>query len=322
MDYQSKQTQTTPTSDSQEKENNVMSCGDTPVDLESSPLAVIQNDQADRNDADTDYSPLTSGMESVSTHSNSGMEMESTADANRLGSESTLSNEELRPLAIQPCLSSFSSFTSAKSFNGITWPSSSLWEDGPRRSAFLPYKPTTVLTNLQRGNIRAEPTETNANGVSWFEKAGCGNITLQDIKNVNVDQVDKNGLTALMWSSAYGQTASVVLLIKEKADIHIQGNHLETALHLAAAGGHHDIIRVLISNGADVNAEDEDGNSPLLYAVFGDHAHAVNELIENGCDLWEPNNFQVKAYNLAVEQNCIQARTVIEEYLKQLVNKL
>lgn len=73
----------------------------------------------------------------------------------------------------------------------------------------------------------------------------------------DINAVDKNGLTALMWSSAYGQNLTVSLLLQEGADVHSKGNRLETALHFAAAGGHHDIVKQLISYGADINILDE-----------------------------------------------------------------
>lgn len=50
------------------------------------------------------------------------------------------------------------------------------WQDGNRKSAFLPYKPTlcTVLTNLQRGNIQAESRVPQAADLNFHTRAGQG----------------------------------------------------------------------------------------------------------------------------------------------------
>lgn len=52
------------------------------------------------------------------------------------------------------------------------------WQDGHRKSAFLPYKPTlcTVLTNLQRGNIQAESKVPQAADLNFHTRAGQGKV--------------------------------------------------------------------------------------------------------------------------------------------------
>jgi len=90
----------------------------------------------------------------------------------------------------------------------FSWPS--LWKSGPRRSAFQPYKPTreaacsradedtdtegedggqrerrddkprpastTLMTNMQRGNMKAE-SSANQCHLSWFTMAGRGDLS-------------------------------------------------------------------------------------------------------------------------------------------------
>lgn len=72
-----------------------------------------------------------------------------------------------------------------------------------------------------------------------------------------VDATDENGLTGLMWASAYGQLGSARQLLKWNADVNFHGPKLATSLHLAAAYGHHDVVKLLLSHGADPNACDE-----------------------------------------------------------------
>ncbi|KAF6216500.1 hypothetical protein GE061_000842 [Apolygus lucorum] len=205
--------------------------------------------------------------------------------------------------------------------NCVSWPSSA-WEDGSRRSAFHPYKPT-ILTNLQRGNIKASEHQVviPCTKAAWFENAGRGNIELAQIKRRPVNELDDDDLTALMWSSAYGQCSNAELLIKNGANVDMKGKSMETALHLAAAGGHHEVVKLLISNGAKVNEIDEDGNTPLIYAVYGDHSHAVDELLHNGANMFIANHEGVRPFSLAVEHDCNEARVVMEVFLLEMMQK-
>jgi ankyrin repeat protein len=80
---------------------------------------------------------------------------------------------------------------------------------------------------------------------------------------------DSNGLTALMWASAYGQVPTVQLLLKHGAQVDFEGLEGETALLLAAAAGHHEVVRLLLTEGAAVNHGDEvNGMAQVLVPVF------------------------------------------------------
>lgn len=136
------------------------------------------------------------------------------------------------------------------------------WQDGNRKSAFLPYKPThcTVLTNLQRGNTQAETPVPQASDFTFHSRAGQGEITEFDIKcQKSCDTLDANGLTALHWAAAYGQLTSIQLLVENGAFIDKLGPEGETPLLLAASGGHHDVVRYLLNKGANVNHVDHVG---------------------------------------------------------------
>jgi len=224
------------------------------------------------------------------------------------------------PSVIPSTIPSIGESEGLKRINGITWPSSS-WQDGSRRSAFQPYKPTTFLTNLQRGNTQTNTPVLNPTESTIFEKAGKGDLTVQDLKTVaDIDLADDDGLTLLMWSAAYGQIFTVKLLLQAGANVEIQGNRCESALHLAAAGGHYDVIKHLLSYGADVNVADKEGNTPLMYAILGDHPFAVNELLSQGADITLANCNNCLPYSLAIQENCYQAQGVLENYLSNVLD--
>ncbi|KAK9497969.1 hypothetical protein O3M35_003861 [Rhynocoris fuscipes] len=193
----------------------------------------------------------------------------------------------------------------------LSWPSAS-WEDGPRRSAFQPYKPATVLTNLQRGNIQTQTAQLDVTQFTLHTKAGRGDLRVEDILNVqDINEKDDYGMTALMWSAAYGQTITVQRLLKRGSNPKLCGNCQQTALHMAAFGGHHEIIKLLIAYGADVNAIDGQGNTPIMYAIFEDHPHAVHELLLGDADLTINNFNNIMPYKLAIERNCSQGKFVL-----------
>lgn len=127
---------------------------------------------------------------------------------------------------------------------------------GKRKSAFLPYKPSTkVLTNLQRGNTEANiQTEVC---LSFHERSGQGEIT-EDLARQQpaIDAIDKNHFTALHWACFYGQLCSVRILVTGGANVSMLAPDHVSPLLLAASGGHHEIVRFLLQHGADPNQMD------------------------------------------------------------------
>ncbi|XP_058797872.1 DNA-binding protein RFXANK-like isoform X2 [Phymastichus coffea] len=186
------------------------------------------------------------------------------------------------------------------------------WQDDTRTSAFQPYKPPTLLTNLQRGNTQTEILlPKDGSNVTFYTLAGQGSI----------DIPDENGLTALMWAAGYGQLNSVRLLLKAGADKDYRGSDGQSALHFAAAYGHHDVVKMLLNHGADPNASEDEGNTPLIYGAQGDHPHVCHELLTRGANLTATNVYGLSAYKAAILKNSTTAKAVIDNYLLQkLVN--
>lgn len=194
------------------------------------------------------------------------------------------------------------------------------WQDATRTSAFQPYKPPTLLTNLQRGNTQTEiPQLYGRSDITFHTLAGQGELTPETIHPANVDAPDDKGLTGLMWAAGYGQLGSARQLHKARADPNARGFNGETPLHLAAANGHHDFVKLLLNYGADPNACDEDGNTPLIYSAHGDHPHVCYELLSRGADITCRNMHNISAYHAAVLNNSLTAKAVIENYLLQQV---
>ncbi|KAL0125528.1 hypothetical protein PUN28_004563 [Cardiocondyla obscurior] len=198
------------------------------------------------------------------------------------------------------------------------------WQDATRTSAFQPYKPPTLLTNLQRGNTQTQIHQLYVgNDITFHTLAGQGDLTSDQIHSNSVDMTDEKGLTGLMWASAYGQLGSARKLLDKGADVNYCTPKLQTSLHFAAAYGHHDVVKLLLNHGADPNACDEDDNTPLIYGAHCDHPHVCYELLTKGADITFINFSNISAYKAAIMNDSMNAKAVIENHLiPQVINML
>jgi len=185
-------------------------------------------------------------------------------------------------------------------------------------------KASTVLTNLQRGNI---PTimQTVVEPVvvaGPHQRAGQGELRPDDLIENDVNEKDGNGRTPIMWSAYYGQSPTITLLMRHGANVRANGYENETAVHLAASNGHHDAIRILINHGAEVDAVDENQCTPLMFAAMQNHPHCVNELLINGADFTKTDFNGDNALSLAMQNDSKQAQRVLENHILAMLKGL
>ncbi|XP_064474344.1 ankyrin repeat family A protein 2-like isoform X1 [Ornithodoros turicata] len=195
---------------------------------------------------------------------------------------------------------------------------SSALQGDANRSAFTPYKSSTVLTNLQRGNV---PTQTPA-----VPQRRCihllsaqGELLPEQLGGDRIELADEAGLTPLLWASAHGQMLAVRLLLGRGAAVHAQGKHGETALLLAASNGHSHVVRQLLQHGANPDQADLDGNTPLMYAAMGNHLTCAQELLSCGADISAQNNVFDTAYDLSVLNGAKQVQQAIDSHILKLL---
>ncbi|XP_041367318.1 ankyrin repeat family A protein 2-like [Gigantopelta aegis] len=196
-------------------------------------------------------------------------------------------------------------------------PSKSAGYATPGKSAMSPFRPSTVMTNLQRGNVQTT-TPSIIEHMSIHQMAAQGELVIlqQDIMEGNdVNKNDEQGLTALHWACANGQMSTVEFLIQSKADINLNGNNGENALLLASCYGYREIVKLLLQHGMDVNYVDESGSTALMYASFNNHAACVKTLLEFGADLTVYNEDHMTAFDLAVGQDNKTAQHAIERHM-------
>ena len=117
------------------------------------------------------------------------------------------------------------------------------------------------------------------------------NATLQD-DSAKVLRLLKNGAdisyrcgpqqNALQGAAEHGRLSMVHLLLDNGADVNAQGGYFGNALQVASRGGHDQVVQMLLSKGADVNAQGGYYGNALQAASVGGHHKVVKMLVDRG----------------------------------------
>ena len=139
------------------------------------------------------------------------------------------------------------------------------------RSVQLAFEKTRAHYNNRE--FTAEPGETdliqvakhgNINNVNFvLEHARKHTLTLyglnetgaQLVFTVYVNEVDSNGMTALMYAAENGHKAAVITLVRVLISLDTQDNNSMTASAHAAANDHHDIAEMLANDSRELLRE-------------------------------------------------------------------
>ena len=110
--------------------------------------------------------------------------------------------------------------------------------------------------------ILQEESEHSVSAWSDFMTACCtGDVAkvsslLQGENQIDVNQRDSEGYTALLLASEGGHTEIVQQLLKSGANIDAQTKEGESALMKACRNGHDDVVKLLLDNNTDVNMKE------------------------------------------------------------------
>jgi hypothetical protein len=163
-----------------------------------------------------------------------------------------------------------------------------------------------ILSNpagLKKATIQAvkENIESETDEGKLFTAAKDGN--LEAVKElleagVDVDSIDKQGRTALMYAAKFGQSNMTELLLNNSANIHLKDDILGwTLLHYAASEGHSDVLSALIygenkledSQIYDMTAEkDINGRTGLHLASKNGHSDMLISLLFSN-NIYDPD---------------------------------
>ncbi|GLU02025.1 hypothetical protein SLE2022_192980 [Rubroshorea leprosula] len=101
---------------------------------------------------------------------------------------------------------------------------------------------------------------------------------------VDIDEVDKDGLTALHKAIIGKKEAVISHLLRKGASPHIKDRDGATPLHYAVQVGAMQTVKLLIKHNVDVNVADIDGWTPLHIAVQSRNRNIVKVLLIHGAD--------------------------------------
>ena len=106
-------------------------------------------------------------------------------------------------------------------------------------------------------------------------------------KGANVDLLEKEGCTPLMFACQFGYVGVVKLLLNANADMSVYHNKYgNTALMMASEHGHSLVVTMLLQAGADANyLSNVDGGSALLAASLRNNVDVVRVLLGSGADI-------------------------------------
>ncbi|XP_045785394.1 kinase D-interacting substrate of 220 kDa B isoform X2 [Maniola jurtina] len=118
---------------------------------------------------------------------------------------------------------------------------------------------------------------------------------LSSNRNLNIDDRDENGTTALMCASESGRLSAVRLLLGAGADACAADSDGWTSLAFAARGGHLTVAQELLDAGAQVDSRDCGGWTPLMWASYKGHEDIVALLLEKGADVHAHGNYNINS---------------------------
>jgi ankyrin len=123
-------------------------------------------------------------------------------------------------------------------------------------------------------------------------------------KKADVNAVDRDGSTALLWAVRAGDAETTRLLLGAGAKATLANRLGVTPLSLATANGDAAIIGMLLDAGADANAVDIAGETALMSAVRSGSIAAVRLLLDRGATIEATDrSSQQTALMIAVREN-------------------
>ena len=104
-------------------------------------------------------------------------------------------------------------------------------------------------------------------------------------QQVDVNEVQPDGATALHWAAYRGDLQTAKLLISAEADVNAANDYGATPLWLAAQDGNVAMVQELLQAGADASAAFPSGETILMTAAQGGNAAIVKHLLDHGADI-------------------------------------
>jgi ankyrin repeat protein len=104
-------------------------------------------------------------------------------------------------------------------------------------------------------------------------------------QQVDVNEAEPDGTTALHWAAYQGDVETAQLLVRAGANVNAANRHGVTALTLAAAKGNAPIVELLLKSGADANGALPEGETVLMTAARTGDVETLRLLLAYGADV-------------------------------------
>ncbi|XP_030045854.1 serine/threonine-protein phosphatase 6 regulatory ankyrin repeat subunit B-like [Microcaecilia unicolor] len=181
--------------------------------------------------------------------------------------------------------------------------------------------PDTALAFLKKGVLLHMPNKTGALCLHAAAKQGHAAVVKALLqKGARVDARTKDNYTALHIAAQHCRPLVVQTLLGFGAQVQLKGGKAqETPLHIAARIQEGEkVAEMLLKSGADVNVEQENGETAMHIAARHGNLKMITALIEEGGELIWQSKAGESPLHIAV-QHC--HLPVVEEILSFLVNE-
>ncbi len=132
-------------------------------------------------------------------------------------------------------------------------------------------------------------------------------------QNRNLDVMDRNGRTALMWAAFRGNEPVTSALLKRRVKVDAQDQDGMTALMYAAMEGYHGVVEQLLRQQAQTQVRDKRGRTVLMYASLYNRPRTLQTLIDYGANPNIPDANGMTAQDVASAGNFSQVRTLLQQ---------
>ena len=133
------------------------------------------------------------------------------------------------------------------------------------------------------------PSISSGNYVSdLFDQVQFGNLDkIESLLNmgVDIDTVNRDGLTPLMKAIEANKYNIIEYLISKGANVNQNNDDGYSALHFACMKGDKIAVNILLAHGADIEAQSKTGINPLFISLLTDYTDIFDLLLEKGADI-------------------------------------
>ncbi|KAL9276717.1 hypothetical protein ACSQ67_025730 [Phaseolus vulgaris] len=139
-----------------------------------------------------------------------------------------------------------------------------------------------LLDALLKHNVDINAVDKD--GLTALQRAVIGKkqaITNYLLRNsANPFVLDKEGATLMHYAVLTASSQSIKILLLYNVDINLQDNYGWTPLHLAVQAQRTDLVRLLLIKGADKTSRNKDGLTPLDLCLYSGQSARTYELIK------------------------------------------